>query len=51
MALISHDKRLIKTLTVAIVNHPRAALKELAGATGVSRAILYRLYGMQDSLV
>ncbi|HEJ6552327.1 TPA: transcriptional regulator, partial [Pseudomonas aeruginosa] len=35
MTLISHDERLIKALAVAIVDRPRATLKELAEAAGV----------------
>ena len=38
MTLISHDERLIKALAVAIVDRPRATLKELAEAAGVSKA-------------
>ena len=37
MTLISHDERLIKALAVAIVDRPRATLKELAEAAGVAR--------------
>lgn len=45
MTLISHDERLIKALAVAIVDHPRATLKELAEAAGVSKATLHRFCG------
>ena len=45
MTLISHDERLIKALAVAIVDRPRATLKELAEAAGVSKATLHRFCG------
>ncbi len=51
MTLISHDERLIKALAVAIVDHPRATLKELAEAAGVSKATLHRFCGTRDNLV
>lgn len=51
MTLISHDERLIKALAVAIVDRPRATLKELAEAAGVSKATLHRFCGTRDNLV
>lgn len=48
MTLISHDERLIKALAVAIVDRPRATLKELAEAAGVSKATLHRFCGTRD---
>ncbi len=51
MTLISHDERLIKALAVAIVDRPRAMLKELAEAAGVSKATLHRFCGTRDNLV
>ncbi|WP_445675175.1 efflux pump transcriptional repressor NfxB [Pseudomonas aeruginosa] len=51
MTLISHDERLIKALAVAIVDRPRATLKELAEAAGASKATLHRFCGTRDNLV
>ncbi len=46
-----NDERLIKALAVAIVSRPRATLKELAEAAGVSKATLHRFCGTRDRLV
>ncbi|MFK3774993.1 TetR/AcrR family transcriptional regulator [Pseudomonas sp. NPDC089406] len=46
-----HDERLIKALANAIVVHPRATLKELAEAAGVSKATLHRFCGTRENLV
>lgn len=51
MTLITHDERLLKALAVAIVERPRATLKELAEAAGVSKATLHRFCGTRDNLV
>lgn len=51
MLLTAHDERLLKALAVAIVNRPRATLKELAEAAGVSKATLHRFCGTRDNLV
>ncbi|WP_110994849.1 TetR/AcrR family transcriptional regulator [Pseudomonas sichuanensis] len=45
------DERLLKALADAIVVHPRATLKELAEAAGVSKATLHRFCGTRDNLV
>lgn len=51
MTLSAHDERLLKALAVAIVDRPRATLKELAEAAGVSKATLHRFCGTRDNLV
>ncbi|WP_085707642.1 TetR/AcrR family transcriptional regulator [Pseudomonas sp. B35(2017)] len=51
MSLTPHDERLIKALALAIVDRPRATLKELAEAAGVSKATLHRFCGTRDNLV
>lgn len=51
MDLTPQDERLIKALALAIVNRPRATLKELAEAAGVSKATLHRFCGTRDNLV
>ncbi|MGE7957951.1 TetR/AcrR family transcriptional regulator [Pseudomonas sp. NPDC089530] len=51
MTLTPHDERFIKALAVAIVDHPRATLKELAEAAGMSRATLHRFCGTRDHLL
>ncbi|MFB4390708.1 MULTISPECIES: TetR/AcrR family transcriptional regulator [unclassified Pseudomonas] len=47
----SQDERLLKALAHAIVLHPRATLKELAEAAGISKATLHRFCGTRDNLV
>lgn len=44
------DERLLKLLTTAIVNHPRATMKDLAALAGVSKATLNRHYGTRANL-
>jgi TetR/AcrR family transcriptional repressor of mexCD-oprJ operon len=51
MSQPSQDERLLKALAVAFVDHPRATLKELAEAAGVSKATLHRFCGTRDNLV
>jgi len=51
MSLTPQDERLIKALALAIVDRPRATLKELAEAAGVSKATLHRFCGTRDNLV
>ncbi|MEP9319610.1 TetR/AcrR family transcriptional regulator [Pseudomonas sp. LABIM340] len=51
MSLTAHDERLLKALAAAIVDRPRATLKELAEAAGVSKATLHRFCGTRDNLV
>lgn len=45
------DERLIRALARAIVDRPRATLKDLAQAAGVSKATLHRFCGTRDNLV
>lgn len=51
MPLTTHDERLLKALAVAIVDRPRATLKDLAESAGVSKATLHRFCGTRDNLV
>ncbi|GLZ86999.1 HTH-type transcriptional regulator nfxB [Metapseudomonas resinovorans] len=51
MSLTAQEERLLKALAVAIVNRPRATLKELAESAGVSKATLHRFCGTRDHLV
>ncbi|PJI47822.1 MAG: transcriptional regulator [Pseudomonas sp.] len=51
MTLSAHDERLLKALAVAIVDRPRATLKELAESAGVSKATLHRFCGTRDGLM
>ncbi|MCY1291145.1 hypothetical protein D9M70_403220 [compost metagenome] len=51
MPLTANDERLLKALAVAIVDRPRATLKELAESAGVSKATLHRFCGTRDNLV
>ncbi|WP_343573199.1 transcriptional regulator [Pseudomonas sp.] len=51
MTLTAHDERLLNALAVAIVDRPRATLKELAESAGVSKATLHRFCGTRDNLV
>ncbi|QEY62714.1 transcriptional regulator [Metapseudomonas lalkuanensis] len=51
MPLTAHDERLLKALAMAIVDRPRATLKELAESAGVSKATLHRFCGTRDNLV
>lgn len=50
MPLTAQDERLLKALAVAIVDRPRATLKELAESAGVSKATLHRFCGTRDNL-
>ncbi|HBO6206960.1 TetR/AcrR family transcriptional regulator [Stutzerimonas kunmingensis] len=50
MSLTAQDERLLKALAVAIVDRPRATVKELAEAAGVSKATLHRFCGTRDNL-
>lgn len=51
MTQIPPNDRLLKSLAIALVAHPRATLKELAEAAGTSKATLHRLCGTRDNLV
>lgn len=46
----SEANKLLKKLSVAIVEHPRGTTKELAEAVGISKATLHRTYGTRDHL-
>lgn len=50
MNLTSDDNKLLKKLSVAIVDNPRGTTKELAEAVGISKATLHRTYGTRDNL-
>ncbi|MFF7709718.1 TetR/AcrR family transcriptional regulator [Pseudomonas sp. NPDC007930] len=45
------DDTLLKALAVAIVDRPRATVKALAEAVGVSKATLHRLCGTREALI
>lgn len=51
MSQSTSDEKLLKALAVAIVDRPRATLKELAESAGVSKATLHRFCGTRDNLV
>lgn len=51
MSQPAQNDRLLKALAVAIVDRPRATLKELAEAAGISKATLHRFCGTRDNLV
>ncbi|MGH8448925.1 TetR/AcrR family transcriptional regulator [Pseudomonas sp.] len=46
----SHEEHLLKSLTLAVVNRPRATMKELAQLAGVSKATLHRYCGTRENL-
>lgn len=46
----SSDEKLINSLAVAMVEHPRGTLKELAEAAGISKATLHRFCGTRENL-
>lgn len=48
---MSNEEKLLKALAVAIVDRPRATLKELAEAAGVSKATLHRFCSTRDALI
>ncbi|MEG0134187.1 MAG: hypothetical protein RR844_01470 [Clostridium sp.] len=50
MSSISEDNKLLKNLSVAIVDNPRGTTKELAESVGISKATLHRTYGTRDNL-
>lgn len=51
MDLPSTEEALLKALAVALVDHPRGTLKDIAQAAGVSKATLGRHFGTRDNLV
>lgn len=44
------DDRLFRALAIAIVEHPRGTLKDLAEASGISKATLHRYCGTRENL-
>ncbi|PMX03178.1 transcriptional regulator [Pseudomonas sp. FW215-R2] len=50
MNSISHDEQMLKSLTLAVANRPRATMKELAQLAGVSKATLHRYCGTRENL-
>lgn len=50
MNSISLDEQLLKSLTLAVANRPRATMKELAQLAGVSKATLHRYCGTRENL-
>lgn len=46
----SDDNKLLKNLSVAIVDNPRGTTKELAEAIGISKATLHRIYGTRENM-
>lgn len=51
MNSISHEDPLLKALTLAVANRPRATMKELAQLAGVSKATLHRYCGTRENLI
>jgi TetR/AcrR family transcriptional regulator, mexCD-oprJ operon repressor len=51
MAQAANTDRLLKALAAALVERPRASLKELAQAAGVSKATLHRFCGTREQLM
>lgn len=51
MAAEKDDTKLLAALALALVNHPRASLQELAAAAHISKATLYRFCGTREVLV
>lgn len=45
------NNRLLPALALALVDHPRATLQELAQAVGISKATLYRFCRTRDELI
>lgn len=46
----TNESQITKLLAVAIVEKPRGTLKDLAEASGISKATLHRLYGTRENL-
>ncbi|UNV98871.1 TetR/AcrR family transcriptional regulator [Comamonas sp. 7D-2evo2] len=52
MTTAPHDNTaILPPLALALVNHPRATLQELAKAIGISKATLYRFCPTRDLLI
>lgn len=45
------DSRILSALALALVDHPRATLQELAQAVGISKATLYRFSRTREQLI
>lgn len=45
------DSRMLAALALALVDHPRATLQELAKAAGISKATLYRFCRTREQLI
>ncbi|ASA23471.1 transcriptional regulator NfxB [Paenibacillus donghaensis] len=50
MGLSYNEDELLKLLAIAIVNSPRSTIKELAEASGISKATLHRFCGTRGNL-
>jgi TetR/AcrR family transcriptional repressor of mexCD-oprJ operon len=50
-ALPEDNSRLLAALALALVDHPRATLHELAQAVGISKATLYRFSRTREDLI
>lgn len=51
MTAIQPTDPLLKALALALIDHPRASLQELAKAVGVSKATLYRYCPTREQLI
>lgn len=51
VAVSQEENRLLAALALAMVEHPRATLQELARAVGLSKATLYRFCRTREQLV
>lgn len=51
LSTASEDNKLLASLSLAMVERPRATLQELASAVGVSKATLYRFCRTREQLV
>ncbi|PHM65457.1 hypothetical protein Xsto_02035 [Xenorhabdus stockiae] len=49
--MITKDEKFMVSLAIALVDHPRATLKELAEAMGISKATLYRFCKTRELLI
>lgn len=49
--MAAQSEKLLKSLAVALVDHPRGTLKDLAAAAGVSKATLHRFCNTRDNLI
>jgi len=51
MTVVQPTDPLLKSLALALIDHPRASLQELAKAVGVSKATLYRYCPTREQLI